>query len=136
MMHRWLVISLLAAGSLAGAPDIADRPLPKLSVAMDAMPLLTAHQQLNLARVRVLQCNYAGAVPPMILAAKSLSVYEKEPRGPYRLTAAAIRAEILSYASVFVNRDHNDGVSRIDDWISRVRKLCSDCLYPRVSGSF
>ena len=88
---------------------------------LTAMPLLIAHQNLMLARSKVLEQKYLEAAAALSMVARSLAYFEMLGRGPNGQSAEFMRQRIEEYTAVMAS-DHSDAVSRIDDWMCRIRK--------------
>jgi len=76
--------------------------------------LLQAHQNLMLARARVVNQEYKAAVMPLREAEHALSNFEQRDQGPLAQQADDMRQDIEAMAS-HINR--NASVDRIDDWL-------------------
>jgi len=122
----WLAFSFLSANTqplLAGQLTLAAPggiPHAQRQVTMDAMPLLIAHQSLLLARSRVLEHRYGEAADALLAAAQSLQAFEQEEPGPRGLDAAYTLQRIRQYSQL-ISTDHSDAISRIDNWMDRIR---------------
>ena len=130
MMRRNFFI-WLAAGCLAAAiPCVCAQPspagreqisTPPNSAAIDAMPLLMAHQNLLLARSKVLELKYNEAVPELLAAARALGAFAQHEPGPNGQSAEFTRQRMQAYAGV-IETDPGDAVRRLDNWMDRIRQ--------------
>ncbi len=104
----------------AAENDLAAIPAAVVNVRnQDAMPLLKAKQNLELAKVRVLDGKYKDAVMPLRAAAEGLADYERVSPGPHAQDAEYLRQQLLSYSDQ-VTHHHDEADVRIDGWLDQV----------------
>jgi hypothetical protein len=130
MMHWKAIIALtgclatifpqVSVGASVPGPAIGIPP-SRMEQTLTAMPLLIAHQNLMLARSKVLEQKYPEAAAALSMVARSLAYFEMLGRGPNGQSAEFMRQRIEEYTAVMAS-DHSDAVSRIDDWMCRIRK--------------
>jgi hypothetical protein len=85
------------------------------------VPLLRAHQNLELARARVLEDKYKGAAAPRRSAAQALDDFNRLVPGPHGTTATYMAQDMRAYAGR-INRDRGDAMTNIEMWLDRVDK--------------
>lgn len=106
-----------ADGQLAAIPDSVIRK----QVEAD-MPLLTARQNLVLARSRILEGKYKDAKAPLYAAARALGDYERlSPYGAHNQDAEYMRQQIDSCAD-HIKRQHTEMLARVDGWLEPVNQ--------------
>ena len=127
-MHRWMVIPLLVAGVSALSPA-GEIPARNRSETLRDTPLLTAWQQLTLARNRILEWQYQKAAAPLNLAADALGAYSRQEPGANGQMADYLRGQIADYARQTA-KNQIDAIRRIELWQASIRGFCESCRYP------
>jgi hypothetical protein len=128
-MHRKAIILLIGCLAViipqiparAASGGVLGIPRGQADQTLAAMPLLEAHQYLMLARSQVLEQKYPEAMAALSTAAQALAFFERLEPGPNGQSAEYMRQQIEQYTEV-MSSDHSDAISRIDDWMSRIRK--------------
>ena len=115
--------SLISVGDWEGADNalLAVLSAVKRERASTEMPLLSARQNLMLARSRVLEQKYADATLPLREAAEALSSFEALFPGPRAEAAHAMREDILAYAREIAHH-HTDALDKINEWLDPVNQ--------------
>lgn len=83
------------------------------------LSLLQAHQNLLLARARLVEQKYDAAVAPLRETEHALSDFEQRDRGPLAQQAEDMRQDIEAMAE---HIQHDGSVDKIDDWLRTVEK--------------
>ncbi len=100
--------------ALAAIPNAVLR-----TVVVGNMPLMSARENLTLARNRVLDGQYKDAAAPLRAAAQALADFEKIAPGPRAQDAEYARQKIETCASN-IEKDHSDTAGQIEDWLEQV----------------
>jgi|SRR5579883_1617133 len=85
------------------------------------MPLLQAHQNLELAKSRILEDKARDAAAPLRAAAQALADFERQSPGPDAERADFIRQQMLEQAGR-VSHDHSDALDWINSWLATVER--------------
>ena len=85
------------------------------------MPLLEARQNLELARMRVLEGKFKDARVPLEVAAQDLAKYEQRVSAGRLQDVASVREQIQNYASNIAH-NHENAATSIDSWLDSVNK--------------
>jgi hypothetical protein len=85
------------------------------------MPLNMARQNLELARLRVLNGEYKKAAVPLRSAAQALGDFEKNCTGQQAADVESARQAVLVYAES-ISHDHDGASGKIDEWIGSVNR--------------
>jgi hypothetical protein len=83
------------------------------------LSLLQAHQNLLLARARLVEQNYNAAVAPLRETEHALSDFEQRDRGPLAQQAEDMRQDIEAMAE---HIQHDGSLDKIDDWLRTLEK--------------
>jgi hypothetical protein len=89
------------------------------------MPLLEAKQNLELARMRVLENKYKDAEAPLRAAAQNLSDYERMTSAPRAMDAEYYREQIDTFARIVRHRPAN-AAQQIDAWLTPINTWNSE----------
>lgn len=89
------------------------------------MPLLEARQNLELARIRILENKYKDAAAPLRAAARNLSDYEQLTSAPRAQDAEYYRERIETFSRIIRNRPAN-AAEQIDAWLAPINKWNSE----------
>ena len=93
--------------------------LVHITAADEPASLLQAHQNLLLARARLVEEKYHDAVAPLREAEHALSDFEERDRGPLAQQAEDMRQDI----EVMAAHIHRDGsIDKIDDWLHTLER--------------
>lgn len=84
------------------------------------LPLLSALENLDLARARVAEGKYKDARMPLKSAAQALADYQRTKGSPRAESAGIMRTEMDAYADR-IGRDHSDAARLIENWYDTVR---------------
>jgi hypothetical protein len=85
------------------------------------MPLDMARQNLELARIRVLNGKYKDAAVPLRSAAQALADFEKTSTREQASSVESARQAMLGYADR-ISRDHDGASGKIDGWLASLNQ--------------
>lgn len=92
-----------------------------VSQTQGSMPLDMARQNLELARVRILNGKYKDAAMPLRSAAQALADFEKTCTGERASSVESTRQAMLGYADR-ISRDRDGASEKIDGWLTSLNQ--------------